>query len=188
MDTDQLTIAVITGSVRRDRLGAVVTAWFARLLAGRAHLSIDKIDLADLTFPDDMTPHPDVESFARRVDAADAVVVVTPEYNHSFPAPLKQAIDSIRGEWKAKPVAFVSYGGTSGGLRAVESLRLVFAELHAVTVRDTVSFHNPWGEFDEDGRHDADADALRSADRLLAQLEWWAGALHTARARRPYPA
>jgi len=188
MTTDQLNIAIITGSVRRDRLGTVVTSWFARQVAGRAHNAIDTIDLADLTFPDDMSPHPDVESFARRVDAADAVVVVTPEYNHSFPAPLKQAIDSIRGEWKAKPVAFVSYGGSAGGLRAVESLRLVFAELHAVTMRDTVSFHNPWGLFDENGRHEADADALRSADRLLTQLDWWAGALHTARAHRPYPA
>ncbi len=67
-------------------------------------------------------------------------VVVTPEYNHSFPGPLKAAIDRHVTPWQAKPVGFVSYGGISGGLRAVEHLRQVFAELHAVTVRETVSF------------------------------------------------
>lgn len=85
----------------------------------------------------------------KRIAAADAVLIVTPEYNHSFPGPLKTSIDSLRDEWKAKPVGFVSYGGIGGGLRAVEALRLVFAELHAVTVRDTVSFHNPWSRFEQ---------------------------------------
>jgi hypothetical protein len=79
------------------------------------------------------------------IDAADAFVVVTPEYNHSYPASLKHAIDMAHGEWNTKPVAFVSYGGISGGLRAVEALRLVFAELHATTIRDTVSFHGGAG-------------------------------------------
>jgi len=62
-----------------------------------------------------------------------AFVVVTPEYNHGYPAPLKSLIDSVGREWQAKPVAFVSYGGVSGGLRAVEQLRQVFAKLHMVT-------------------------------------------------------
>ncbi len=74
---------------------------------------------------------------------ADAFIVVTPEYNHSFTASLKFVLDLVYEPWQGKPVAFVSYGGISGGLRAVEQLRLVFAELHAVTVRDTVSFANP---------------------------------------------
>jgi NAD(P)H-dependent FMN reductase len=64
-----------------------------------------------------------VSALCRRIDAADAFVVVTPEYNHSYPASLKHAIDMAYGEWNAKPVAFVSYGGISGGLRAVEALR-----------------------------------------------------------------
>ena len=60
-------------------------------------------------------------------------------------------IDHADEEWYAKPVALVSYGGISGGLRAVEQLRLVFAELHAVTIRDTVSFHFARRQFDADG-------------------------------------
>ncbi len=69
---------------------------------------------------------------------ADAFLVVTPEYNHGYPAALKELIDSVYEPWHAKPVAFVSYGGASGGIRAVEQLRQVFAELHAVTLRDGV--------------------------------------------------
>jgi len=59
----------------------------------------------------------------------DAFVVVTPEYNHGYPGPLKTAIDSVGREWHAKPVGFVCYGGLSGGLRAVEQLRIVFASV-----------------------------------------------------------
>ncbi len=76
-----------------------------------------------------------VAAFRERIDRADAFVVVTPEYNHAYPAVLKFMIDCAYAEWQAKPVAFVSYGGISGGLRAVEQLRLVFAELHADAAR-----------------------------------------------------
>ncbi|GAB3832488.1 hypothetical protein GCM10027610_024720 [Dactylosporangium cerinum] len=74
-----------------------------------------------------------------RLTAADAFVVVTPEYNRSFPAPLKTAIDWFYEEWHAKPVTFVSYGRESGGLHATAQLRQVFNELQTVTMRNTVS-------------------------------------------------
>ncbi len=61
--------------------------------------------------------------------------MITPEYNHGYPASLKQAIDVPRDEWREKAVGFVSYDGVSGGLRVVEQLRQVFAELHTVTMR-----------------------------------------------------
>ena len=99
------------------------------------------------------------QSLQQALGLADAFVVVTPEYNHGYPAPLKELIDSVNAEWQAKPVAFVSYGGVSGGLRAVEQLRLVFAELHAVTIRDSVSFPGAWEQFDESG-------VLRNPERL----------------------
>jgi NAD(P)H-dependent FMN reductase len=112
-------------------------------------------------------------------------VVVTPEYNHSFPGPLKLAIDSVHPEWAAKPVGFVSYGGVAGGLRAVEHLRSVFAELHAVTVRETVQFYLADDPLDVHGNaRGTQADA--AAGRLLDQLAWWAQALREARAARPY--
>ncbi len=129
-----------------------------------------------------------VQAYAQRIGRAEAFVVVTPEYNHGSPASLKQAIDLVRAEWRAKPVGFVSYGGTAGGLRAVEQLRQVFAELHAVTVRDTVSFHNARERFDRSGRPLDPVGPSRAADRLLDQLVWWGLSLRAARERRPYPA
>ncbi|WP_369822129.1 NADPH-dependent FMN reductase [Saccharomonospora sp. CUA-673] len=114
------------------------------------------------------------------------MVVVTPEYNHSYPAPLKAAIDYFHDEWRTKAVGFVAYGGMGGGLRAVEHLRTVFAELHAMTVRDTVSFHNFWDRFDDDGTpRDAESTAA-AAKGMLNQLDWWGRALRDARSNRPY--
>jgi NAD(P)H-dependent FMN reductase len=101
---------------------------------------------------------------------------------------LKNAIDWHGPQFHAKPVAFVSYGGMSGGLRAVEHLRLVFAELHAVTTRDTVSFHGAWQQFDQQGELKEPEAAAAAAKTMLDQLIWWARALRDAKAARPYVA
>lgn len=100
-------------------------------------------------------------------------MVVTPEYNRSFPAPLKTAIDWYPQEWRAKPVAIVSYGGPSGGLYAAGQLREVFAELDAVTIRDTVSLPDYWNQFDADGSWPkASADCNAAAKSTLSRLVW----------------
>jgi NAD(P)H-dependent FMN reductase len=122
----------------------------------------------------------------QRLAAAEAFVVVTPEYNHGYPAPLKSLIDSVGAEWHGKPVAFVSYGGISGGLRAVEQLRLVFAELHTVTLRDAVSFAGAWEQFDEAGQLIEPERPRRTMATMLARLQWWALALRNAREAAPY--
>ena len=84
-------------------------------------------------------------------------------------------------------MAFVSYGGMAGGLRAVEQLRQVFAELHATTVRDTVSFHMARAAFDAAGEPVDAAGAAAAAKTMLDQLAWWAVALRAPRRRRPTP-
>lgn len=175
MVASPLSLLVLIGSTRPGRLGPTVAAWFTGRVEDREDLALSGFDLADVVLPS--------ATFASAVDEADGVVVVTPEYNHSFPGPLKAAIDSLRNEWAAKPIAFVSYGGISGGLRAVEALRVVFAELHAITVRETVSFDLSDGDFRTDGRP-ADTEAAdAAATRLLDQLVWWAEAARTARLR-----
>jgi NAD(P)H-dependent FMN reductase len=78
-----------------------------------------------------------------------------------------------------------AYGGVAGGLRAVEQLRLVFAELHAVTVRDTVAFTNFWEQFDADGRLINPKGAMGAAKIMLDQLDWWATTLHLGRVTPP---
>lgn len=186
MPAEKLRLAIILGSVREGRFGPTVANWFNGQAAARDDFEVDLIDLADFAFPPAMTRDADVQTFTARIGAADAFVVVTPEYNHSYPGPLKTALDSVGQEWRGKAVGFVSYGGISGGLRAVEPLRVVFAELHAATIRETVSFHGARGQFDAAG-NPVNADAVNTATTvLLNQLAWWARALRAARDERPY--
>ncbi|WP_069742349.1 NADPH-dependent FMN reductase [Streptomyces sp. EN23] len=189
-----LRVAVILGSNRDGRFGPVIADWFLARAAAHPGIETDLIDVAEADLPTRITFSPGPEEAGRlaavseRLAAADAFVVLTPEYNHSFPAPLKTLIDWHSAEWQAKPVAFVSYGGISGGLRAVEQLRQVFAELHTVTVRDTVSFHNAGALFDDEGRHRDPGPADAAAKVLLDQVVWWGSALRDARNARPYGA
>lgn len=186
--TSPLSVAVIVGSTREGRFGPTVGAWVAATAADREDLEVDVVDVRDLDLPP-VTPragHPTIDAWAARADAADAFVVVTPEYNHSYPAPLKHAIDLLDPEWHAKPVGFVTYGGVSGGLRASEHLRQVFAELHATTVRETVSFHGGRATFGADGRPLDPVGPTVALGVLLDQLAWWGRALRHARAERPY--
>ncbi|MGW6565183.1 NADPH-dependent FMN reductase [Streptomyces sp. NPDC054975] len=189
-----LKLAVIVASNRAGRFAPVIADWFRARLAERADFTVDVVDLADvdlptaLSFEPDATVRAELAKVSPVLDAADAFVVITPEFNHSFPASLKALIDWHFGEWQAKPVGFVSYGGISGGLRAVEQLRQVFAELHAVTIRDTVSFANAHGDFDETGRHKDSTGPDAAAKTMLDQLAWWAHTLRDAKAVRPFGA
>ncbi|MCX4772726.1 FMN-dependent NADPH-azoreductase [Streptomyces sp. ADI92-24] len=187
-----LKVAVILASNREGRFAPVVADWFLSRTDGHPAVVTDLVDVAGLDLPTVHSYRPGSEvrdrlaEVAGRLAAADAFVVVTPEYNHSYPAPLKNLIDWHFTEWQAKPVAFVSYGGVSGGLRAVEHLRQVFAELHAVSIRDTVSFHNAGALFDDEGRHRDPAGPDAAAKSLLDQLVWWGRALRDAKEVRPY--
>lgn len=183
MDTDPLHLAVIIGSTREGRFATVIADWFAATASRRDGFEFDVIDLAELRLPPVMTRrrHPSVEAFAERIENADAFVVITPEYNHGYPAPLKHAIDLLYEEWRAKPVGFVSYGGLSGGQRAVEQLRQVFAEVRAVTVRETVAFADAWKQFDASGSLADPAPAEAAVKLMLDEIAWYAHALRTAR-------
>lgn len=184
---DPIRLCLIYGSTRRGRFCDTVAAWAENRIWERRGFELDTVDPAALTLPA-AAPDDEVrlERIRRQLGDADAFVVVTPEYNHGYTASLKHLIDSVRQEWRAKPVAFVSYGGISGGLRAVEQLRLVFAELEAVTIRNTVSFANARSLFDEDGDlHDPES-AQAAMCAMLERLEWWGRVLRRARFPLPY--
>ncbi|WP_106396640.1 NADPH-dependent FMN reductase [Actinocorallia populi] len=186
--TGPIKLAVLLGSNREGRMSPRVARWFVEQAEARGDVKVDVLDVAELKLPEALDGRAPAVAAARpRFADADAFVVVTPEYNHSFPAPLKSAIDSFHQEWQAKPVGFVSYGGMSGGLRAVEQLRQIFAELHMVSVRDNVSFHNVWGHVGEDGSFPTSPDGCNQAAKtMLDQLVWWADALREAKRRTPY--
>lgn len=175
-------LEVIVGSVRAGRFAPVVVEWLLERAGARDEFDVAVLDLADAALPQDLARTSAVDTFTERIGDADAFVVVTSEYNHGYPAALKTAFDTVKHEWRAKPIGFVAYGGMSGGLRAVEQLRQVVAELHMVSVRETVSFHQARKHFDPH-----DAAASDAAERMLAQLAWWGDALRVRRGETPYP-
>lgn len=187
-----LRLAVICGSVRDGRLGPTVAQWIAGQAGQRDDVEVDFIDLVDHPLPVVLTQSPapavadTLSQVSPQIMEADAFVVVTPEYNHGYPASLKSFIDWHYTQWQAKPIALVSYGGMAGGLRAAEQLRLVFAELHAMTIREQVSFHMAWEKFTEDGTPTEPEVVGAAAKTMLDQLVWWAEALRSARQRNPY--
>ena len=199
MTSERFELAVILGSVREGRFGPVVAQWFLGQAEQHSAFNVTLVDLAETPLPLVLPPVPpamadpddrlpEMAATTAALESADAIVVVTPEYNHSFPASIKCLIDWHFTEWRAKPIGFVSYGGQGGGLRAIEQLRLVFAEMHAVTVRDTVSFASFWELFGPDGELLAPEGPNGAAKVLLDQLTWWAAALHEARSKNPYRA
>jgi NAD(P)H-dependent FMN reductase len=197
--TETSKLAILIGSVRQGRFGPVAAAWIAEQTRDHGGFDIEVVDLADFEIPlvlpadspklaGDAYPRPPgMAGLTARLDAADAFIIVTPEYNHSYPASLKAAIDWHFTQWTAKPIAFVSYGGAAGGRHAVLHLENVLTELHAVTIRDGLSFPNYFVNFDFEAGRPLDPQAIGYAAAMLDQLLWWATALRKARAETPYP-
>jgi NAD(P)H-dependent FMN reductase len=178
-----LRLAIITGSTRPGRFGPTVAAWFAGQASAHPSFDVDRIDLADVDLPLDLprSHTPAIEHYLDRLGRADAFVVVTPEYNHGYPASLKQAIDVAKDEWRRKPIGLVSYGARSGGIRAAEQLRQIFPELEAMTIREAIALPNMWDLFGDDGKPLSPEPLAAAARALLDQLAWWASALQQAR-------
>lgn len=191
-------LVIIVGSVRDGRFGPVVASWVVEQAGIHGGFDVEVVDLAEIDIPlvlpaaspkfagDDYPRPAGMSALTSALENADAFVVVTPEYNHSYPASLKAAIDWHFTQWTAKPVAFVSYGGAAGGRHAVLHLENVLTELHAVTIRDGLAFPNYFTAW-QDGRPLA-PEAPGYAKTLLDQLAWWAAALRSARNAAPYPA
>jgi NAD(P)H-dependent FMN reductase len=140
-------LLVVLGSTRPNRVGAAVGAWFVDQVRSSPAFEVEVADLAELRLPFlDEPHHPSAGTYTQEhtrrwsetVTAADAVVFVIPEYNHSFGAAVKNAVDFLFHEWSAKPVGLVTYGGVSGGTRAAVALRTPLTALGAYVVRAAV--------------------------------------------------
>ncbi|MDQ1183265.1 NADPH-dependent FMN reductase [Agrobacterium larrymoorei] len=187
MTDKTLSLRIILGSARANRFADIVAAWVTERLASMPHIAVEVLDPRELKLPLGHDPEAaSVKALRESLDRADAFIIVTPEYNRSYTGELKTLIDSAYAEWNAKPVGFISYGGISGGLSAVEHLRTVFAETHAATMRDVVSFSNPWTMVDAGGKLAAGKDSETAFQTMMGRLEWWANALKLGRAAVPY--
>ncbi|MEV4250747.1 NAD(P)H-dependent oxidoreductase [Streptosporangium canum] len=178
----RLRIAVVIGSVRKPRLADSLAAWLECELTAIDWLDLDMIDLATVSLPmHEIQPGGAATSpIGDRLANADGFVFLTPEYNHSFPAPVKNVIDWHYTEWAYKPVAFVGYG-SSGGIRAVEQLRTIFPELRATTVREAVLIPMAWEHLDADGRFVPPPGTAQALHATMNELRTWARALRPVR-------
>ena len=177
-------LLVVVGSTRPGRLGLPIARWFEGVAEADGRFEVELADLAEVNLPLLDEPghpalgeyaHEHTKAWAATVAACDAVVLVTPEYNHGYPASLKNALDYLHAEWRDKPVGFVSYGGVSGGTRSVGQLKSVVAALRMTPVVETVIIPMVMGlvvngELAEDAGRDAAAVAmLGELERKLAR-------------------
>lgn len=188
------TIAIIVGSTRAGRFSEKAAEWVRANLSQRADLQVKLLDLRDFTLPffDQPAPpampgrlpyaEPVVQKWTAEIAASDGFIFVTPEYNHSISAVLKNAIDWVYPEWNRKAAAFVSYGGV-GGARAIEQLRLISVELQIAPMRAAV--HLPMSTLMAHFQHgDVDAELEKSKSQLGPMIDgllWWTNALKVAR-------
>ena len=183
-------VGIILGSTRPGRNGEAVAKWVYAIAKQRTDAEYELIDLKDYNLPllDEPVPPSQgkyskehTKKWAAKIDAIDAFVFVTPEYNHSTSGALKNALDFLYKEWNNKAAGFVSYG-SAGGTRAVEHLRLVMAELKIADVRAQVmlslstDFEN-FSTFKPAPQHE------KSVGTLLDQVVAWGGAMKTLRAQ-----
>ena len=173
------TLQIIVASTRPGRVGLPVADWFSARAKAHGTFEIDFVDLAELGLPFmDEANHPRMRRYehqhtkdwSARVDAADAFAFVTPEYNHSYNAPLKNAIDFLHSEWEYKPVGFVSYGGIAAGTRALQALKAPVAGLKMTPVVEAVNI--PFvRQFVNDDEVFVPNEVLElAADTMLAEL------------------
>jgi NAD(P)H-dependent FMN reductase len=171
-------LLIVIASTRPGRVGLPVANWFTERAREHGGFEVQVIDLSELALPLlDEPAHPRLRRYTRDhthawsaiVERADALVFVTSEYNHGYPAPLKNAIDYLHHEWQYKPVGFVSYGGVAAGTRAVQQLKQVVAAVHMMPAVAAVSI--PFvQQFLKDGVIEANDVMVGAAADLLDEL------------------
>lgn len=182
-------IAVVVGSTRPGRRSKQVADWVLKRAREHGGATFELLDVADFNLPLLDEPMPPslgnyqqdhTKKWAAAVNGFDGYLFVTAEYNHSVPGALKNALDFIYAEWNNKAAGFVSYG-SAGGIRAVENLRLIAAELQMADVRAQVSL--PFATDFQDYTLFTPSDSAEQAlQPLLDQLISWSTALQTVRA------
>jgi NAD(P)H-dependent FMN reductase len=172
-------LTIIVASTRPGRAGLAISQWFAARAKDHGGFDVTVVDLAELRLPLlDEPHHPRLRRYTKQhtkdwsaiVEAADAVVIVTPEYNYGYPASVKNAIDYLHHEWGYKPVGFVSYGGVAAGTRAVQQLKQVVTTLRMFPVVESVNIPFYTQFLDEEGAVQPNEVMEQAAAAMLAEL------------------
>jgi len=184
-----LKIGIIIGSTRPNRVGAEVGRWVFDQCQLRNDAEFELVDLISFNLPllDEPVPPLMATEYAKehtkiwseKINSLDAFIFVSPEYNHSTSGALKNAIDYLYREWNDKAAGFVSYG-SMGGVRAVEHLRLIMAELQVATVRSQVAL-SLMTDFENFSVFKPAPYHQKNLDTLIDQLLKWGKILKTVR-------
>jgi NAD(P)H-dependent FMN reductase len=178
-DETKPVLQIIIASTRPGRVGLPVGKWFEQCAIAHGAFAVQVADLAEIDLPFlDEPNHPSQQKYTKqhtkdwsaRIAASDAFVFVMPEYNHSFTAPLKNAIDYLVKEWAFKPVGLVSYGGISGGLRAVQALKPVLSGLRMVPLTEAVVIQFVASLIEDDGHFEPTTSMANSVKPMLDEL------------------
>jgi NAD(P)H-dependent FMN reductase len=179
-------LKIIVGSTRPGRKGIAIAKWFNELAKQNQAFEVEILDLKEINLPFfDEENHPRLQQYtkehtknwSKKIAHADAFVVVTPEYNFSYPATLKNALDFLVSEWAEKPMAFVSYGGLSGGTRAVQELKSTVTTLGMVPLTQAVNIPFFTQHINPDGEFIGTESLEKSANGMLNNLLRWTEAL-----------
>jgi NAD(P)H-dependent FMN reductase len=191
MKDQVLRVAIILGSTRPGRNGEAVCQWIYGIAKKRSDATFELVDIKDFNLPllDEPIPpsmgqynQEHTKVWSSKIDSFDAYVFVTAEYNHGIPGALKNSIDFLFKEWNNKVAGFVSYG-SAGGVRAVEQLRLVMAELQVATVRAQVQL-SLFTDFENFSKFKPALYNENSVNTMLDQVIAWGGALKVLRTKK----
>ena len=187
-------ITIILGTTRPNRFGVQIADWLKQLTAEYKQTTFAVADLADLNLP--FLDEPDLplhgnyvqdhtKKWAEIVGKSDGFLIIAPEYNHSYTPALKNALDFLWAEWHYKPAAFVSYGATAGGARAVEHLRAIAGQLRMYDLGEHVIIPDYFKQLNKQGRFVPSAEQTASAHTTIERLIFWADQFKAARAALP---
>ena len=183
-------LKIITGSNRPGRFNLQPANWIYDMATQVEGVEAELLDLEVINLPFLDEPNLPVrrqytkehtKAWAAKIDEADGFIFVTPEYNRSFSAVLKNAIDYLSAEWNYKPASFVSYGASLGGALAVEQLRVVTGALKMYGLREQVLLSNYSNDLDEQGNFKFNERHVEFANNLLKSLVFWAEKMKAAR-------
>ncbi len=193
---------IIIGSTRPGRAADLVAPWVIDRARNHGGFEVEILDLRDWPLPmfaetfqtvgdfnDPTYSSPLVRSWNKKLAEADAYLVITPEYNHSVPAVLKNAIDSVfvSFAFRNKPISAVGYsGGIAGGVRAIEHLAQIAVEAEMVPLRTATIFPQVFEAFDE-GQRPINPVAEITLRTGLDDLKWWSDVLAAGRAEGQLP-
>jgi NAD(P)H-dependent FMN reductase len=183
-------LKIIIASTRPTRQGPAVAYWLAEEAKKHTDFKTELVDLKDVNLPVFDEPkhprfgeyeHEHTKRWSALMADGEAFIVVTPEYNYTYPPSLLNALTYLVKEWKYKPMALASYGGMSGGLRAQQALKMLVTTFNMMPLAESVAIPNFGQHINDEGKFVPYEAVQKSADAVFKELLKWAKAMKTMR-------